>query len=196
MRTLDFSHNACKYFWYPPYYYAICPGGGWHIIRYNSFWDHLHRWGAPGRVVSDYCEDPITLLRTGTIDGRPLEEILQELPEDESCYVPPFAYSYEHFIADTSNRIEYLFRFRGETYFIDYWKSTTRDPHWIPGWIFSADRGTTILIHKDDFDEFIRQVNLWMVEHVGISLREMFDRGYKEDNSGELQLEMIDWCHL
>jgi hypothetical protein len=99
-----------------------------------------------------------------------------------------FAYDYDKFLADVSSRVEFIFHYHDQIFFIDFWTTSVT----VSAWIFSADLGRSLLITSRDFNEFIRQVDHWMQENVGKTLRDMFDRCYKEDNTGDLRLEMID----
>lgn len=193
MRILDFSRASCKEFEFKNQYFAICPDskhGGWYVQVHPSLWDAYRPWGAC-KKISDYFADPQELLRTVTIDGRTLEKILRELPEEDPSQYPLFEYNYDRFLTDILHHLEFIFYFREKYYFIDYWKNNINDPEWVSGWIFIAERGGDVVITDNDFNEFVKKVDLWMMEHVGKSLMQMFNTCYKNDQTGELSLETI-----
>jgi hypothetical protein len=188
MRKLDFSQKACIKIEYQRHLYLICPDSrGWYIQRFETFWDYARPWGNPGQIISDYFEDPQALLREVTIENRTLDEILREMPEFSSP-LPLFAYNYERFLTDIMHHSEFIFYFREKYYFIDYWGTVEGKKY---GWIFIAEQNGEVLISGEDFDEFVKQVDLWMVKNVGVSLRKMFNEHYKEDQTGELEIESI-----
>jgi hypothetical protein len=198
MVTLDFSNNSCKYFSdETPHYYAVCHDTekGWYLTRYNTFWDHMHAWGAQGEIVSEYYQDPEKFLAETEIGGKNLRTILQNLPAINQT-PDSVEYNFEKFIADISHKIEYLFLFKGRRYFIDYWGPDEELQTWVPGWIFIADNGTVPQVNEKNFETFVRLVDNWMIKTNGLSLKEMFDCYYNPDNTGELRLVMIDWCRF
>ncbi|MDD1704587.1 MAG: hypothetical protein LUP97_05090 [Methanoregula sp.] len=195
MRVLDFSHPACKDFEYKNFWYTICPDAGpqnrgWYVRQHPSLWDACRPWGSMKRI-SGYSADPQELLRTVTIDGASIEDILKELPEKDRSPIPLFDFDYDKFLIDIFHHSERVFYFRGHYYFIDYWGPDS-DAFWTPGWIFSNDQeGATLAVNDSDFEEFIRKVDVWMKRYEGVSLREMFDTFYKNDMTGDLRLDSI-----
>lgn len=191
IKNFDFQFNG-RYYWI-----AQNPiNSKWHVTEYNSLWDYIRRWGTPGKQISKDFDDLNELLRVATIESRTIIDIIKDVPEKEFSKKQPFPYNYDRFITDIFNRMTFGFTHRGKFYCIRYWSKNHNDPKWIPGWKFCADKSEEVLIYSKSFDEFIHQVNLWMMENVGISLREMFDCDYMEDNSGKLQMEMIGWTPL
>jgi hypothetical protein len=189
MPTPDFSDDKETKFRYKNQYYVIFhdPVHGWRFSRFSTLWDYYRRRGFP-EYVSGYYPDADSLLRTEKIGDLTLGEVLKSTTGDLTGFGSEFAYDYDKFLADISSRAEFIFHYRDQVFFIDFW--TTSVP--APAWIFSTDLGRNLLISSPDFNEFIRQVDRWMQENAGKTLREMFDRCYREGNSGDLRLEMID----
>jgi hypothetical protein len=193
MKIPDFSHMACKEIEYKNQIYAICPDTkdrGWYVRVHPSLWDAYRPWGNC-KKISNFFADPHDLLREVIIEGRSLGTIIQELPEEDPTQYPRFEYNYDRFLADIHHHSEFIFYFREKYFFIDYWKNNINDPEWISSWIFIAERGGDVIITDNDFNEFVKKVDLWMIEHVGKSLMQMFNTCYKNDQTGELSLETI-----
>lgn len=191
MKIFDFSDSRTKEFQYQKKYYEIYfnkKENRWNVTRYKSLYDYARPWGAPGERICGDFSDPHELLKTVTIEGLTLESIIKELDDNNATR---FEYNYERFLIDTFYRQEFGFFFRDGFYYIDYWESNVKSPAWIPGWIFAAGLGGSVLISKNDFDTFIHQVDLWMIKHTGVALKQMFNEYYKDDQTGELRLECI-----
>ncbi len=198
MKMFDFS-NPRQYqdFQYQKRYYMIFSDirdNTWFIERYNSILEYARPWLAtePKKCLGKLFKTPQELLRTVTIDGKTVEEIILDLPDDQPEI---YDYNYDRFLQDMARPVsEYEFIFRDRHFFMVYsrWQTSDRVPCWTFG-----EMPEEILIqinsndHREKLEEFIQLVDQWMIEHVGMSLKEMFNTCYKEDQTGELRFDSV-----
>ena len=183
---LDFSNNTTRSFPFRREIYQMAYSSGRWVVRKC---DTRHDCSKVENI-SDYYENPEKMIREVRIEGLTIKEIIEHCEYDMYHFFR-YTYNYEKFLADIRRRIEYEFSFRNHEYYIDYWG---KDPQatWIPGWIFTNDNGKTLAVNERNFEEFIGKVNNWMAEHEGVTLEDMFDKFYKDDNTGDLQIGMIN----
>lgn len=183
---LDFTNNTTRSFPFRRGIYKMAYSSGrWVVQKCDTRYDC-----SKVENISDYYENPEKMIREVRIEGLTIKEIIEHCEYDMYHFFR-YAYNYEKFLADIRRRIEYEFSFRNHEYYIDYWG---KDPQatWIPGWIFTNDNGKTLAVNNRDFEEFIGKVNNWMVEHEGVALEDMFNKFYKNDNTGDLEIVMIN----
>jgi hypothetical protein len=198
MKMFDFSDKRrCYSFQYQKRYYEICcsiRNDRWYIVGHNSILEAArpHLRTVPVKCLGKLFKTPEELIRTVTIDGRTVEDIILDLPD----YQPQvYDYNYDRFLLDMARPVtEYEFIFRERHFFIVY--SRKNIDGCVPCWTFGEmPEGELIRVnsndHSEKLEEFILQVDPWMLDRVGMSLKEMFNTCYKEDQTGELRFDSV-----
>jgi|AGTN01.3.fsa_nt_gi hypothetical protein len=143
-------------------------GDQWVLCRYNTRYDYYHNIF---EVISEFFSDPIMLVRTATIDGITVEEIFQHHEDEMITFDRP--YDYAQLMNDLATGAEIEFTFRSVPYAL---------LNWAEGWEFSA--GSYATVTMKDVRTLVESIKIR-----GLTMKDLFDNYYREDNHGELVID-------